>query len=59
MITGPGANLLSVVRGKATGKPFFKFRILEIDAGTVTISALTIANGNAFTGSPTSTKNKK
>ncbi len=45
-ITGPGANLLSVVRGRAAGKPLFKFRIIEIDAGNVTISGLTIANGN-------------
>ncbi len=45
-IAGPGANLLSVVRGRATGKPFFNFRILEIDSGNVTISGLTIANGS-------------
>ena len=44
-ITGPGANLLSVVRGRAQGQPFFKFRIFEIDSGNVTISGLTISNG--------------
>ncbi len=44
-ITGPGANLLSVVRGRAPFQPFFKFRIFEIDSGNVTISGLTISNG--------------
>ncbi len=44
-ITGPGANLLSVVRGRAPNKPFFNFRIFEIDSGNVTISGLTISNG--------------
>jgi hypothetical protein len=46
-INGPGANLLTVVRGRAQGLPFFHFRIFDIIAGaTVTISGLTIANGN-------------
>jgi hypothetical protein len=62
-ISGPGANLLNVVRGRAQGQPFFHFRIFDIGGGSkVTISGLTIASGNAFTGgtgSPTSTKNKK
>jgi CSLREA domain-containing protein len=49
-ISGPDANLLSVVRGRATGQPFFKFRIFEIDAGNVTISGLTIANGAGIGG---------
>ena len=49
-ITGHGANLVSVVRGRATGQPFFHFRIFDITLGSVSISGLTIANGNAFTG---------
>ncbi len=49
-INGPGANLLTVVRGRAQGLPFFHFRIFDIIAGaTVTISGLTIANGNSLT----------
>ncbi len=48
-ISGPGANLLSVVRGRAPMKPFFKFRIFDIGGGTkVTISGLTIANGSSL-----------
>ena len=47
-IQGQGANLLTVRRG--TGSP--NFRILNITAGiTVTISGLTISNGNAGSGS--------
>ncbi len=46
-ISGPGANLLSVVRSRAQGKPFFRFRIFDIGGGSkVTISGLTIVNGN-------------
>jgi Right handed beta helix region len=45
-ITGPGAKLLSVVRGRAQGQPFFHFRIFDIEVGQVTISGLTIVNGN-------------
>ncbi len=49
-INGPGANLLTVVRGRAPGQPFFHFRIFDIIAGaTVTISGLTIVNGNPLT----------
>ena len=46
-ITGPGANLLSVQRSAAGGTP--AFRIFDIAFGNfnVTISGLTIANGNA------------
>jgi hypothetical protein len=49
-INGSGANLLTVVRGRAPGQPFFHFRIFDIIAGaTVTISGLTIVNGNPLT----------
>ncbi len=46
-ITGPGANLLSLQRSAAGGTP--AFRIFDIAFGNfnVTISGLTIANGNA------------
>jgi hypothetical protein len=45
-ITGPGANLLTVQRSTAGGTP--AFRIFEIAFGnlSVTISGLTITNGN-------------
>ena len=42
-INGPGANLLTVRRSDAAGN----FRIFEIASPNVTISGLTIANGNA------------
>ncbi|MFN2638209.1 MAG: choice-of-anchor Q domain-containing protein, partial [Gemmatimonadaceae bacterium] len=46
-INGPGANLLTVQRSAAGGTP--NFRIFNIaGSSTVTISGLTIANGNAF-----------
>src|SRR5208283_3860348 len=38
-ITGPGANLLTISGGNA-------IEVLDISSGTVTISGLTIANGN-------------
>jgi CSLREA domain-containing protein len=46
-ITGPGANRLRVQRSAASGTP--NFRIFNIPSGSVnvTISGLTIANGNA------------
>jgi sugar lactone lactonase YvrE len=45
-IDGPGANLLTVRRSSAVGTP--AFRIFRIDPSqNVTISGLTIANGNA------------
>jgi hypothetical protein len=47
-ISGPGANLLSVQRSAAGGTP--NFRIFNIDANTVTISSLTIANGTVSGG---------
>ena len=44
IITGPGANLLTVRRSTAGGTP--DFRVFNIGAGsTVTISGLTISNG--------------
>ena len=43
-ISGPGANLLTVQRSAASGTP--NFRIFNIASGNVTISGLTIANGN-------------
>jgi HYR domain len=47
IITGPGANLLTVQRSTAGGTP--DFRIFDIADGNfnVTISGLTISNGNA------------
>lgn len=46
IITGPGANLLRIQRSTAGGTP--SFRVFKIQpAFTVTISGLTIANGNA------------
>jgi hypothetical protein len=47
-ITGPGANLLTVQRSTASGTP--KFRIFHIAVGNLTMSGLTIANGNADSG---------
>jgi uncharacterized repeat protein (TIGR01451 family) len=47
-IQGPGANLLSIQRSTAIGTPIF--RIFNIGSSTVTISGLTIANGNAADG---------
>ena len=47
-ITGPGANLLTVQRGRAGGQPLFYFRIFQIGTGSainVVISGLTITNG--------------
>ncbi|MEN3370959.1 MAG: hypothetical protein V7609_3102 [Verrucomicrobiota bacterium] len=42
-ITGPGANVLTVMRSAAGGTP--NFRIFQIDGGPVAISGLTISNG--------------
>jgi uncharacterized repeat protein (TIGR01451 family) len=48
-IQGPGANLLTVQRSIAVGTP--RFRIFNIQSGTVNISGLTISNGdNAANG---------
>jgi uncharacterized repeat protein (TIGR01451 family) len=47
-ITGPGANLLTVQRSTAIGTPIF--RVFNIGSATVTISGLTIANGNTADG---------
>jgi hypothetical protein len=47
-ISGPGANLLTVQRSTAVNTPLF--RIFDIVAGTVTISGLTIANGDVSGG---------
>jgi hypothetical protein len=50
-ITGPGANLLTVMRSSAGGTP--NFRIFTINNGqTVTMSGLTIANGMVSSGNP-------
>jgi CSLREA domain-containing protein len=50
-IAGPGANLLTVQRSIAGGTP--DFRIFLINSGlTVTISGLTISNGNAVGAFP-------
>ena len=47
-INGPSANLLRVQRSTAGGTP--NFRVFHINSGrTVTISGLTIANGNLIT----------
>src|SRR5437899_3212704 len=48
-ISGPGANVLTVQRSTAGGTP--QFRVFEIAIGyfNVTISGLTIANGNVPT----------
>ncbi len=46
-ISGPGANLLTVQRSTAGGTP--NFRIFNI-ASSVTLSGLTIANGNSGSG---------
>jgi uncharacterized repeat protein (TIGR01451 family) len=43
-IQGPGANLLTVQRSTAGGTP--RFRIFNIQSGTVNISGLTISNGD-------------
>jgi hypothetical protein len=49
VVTGPGANTLTVQRSTAGGTP--QFRVFAINAGrTVSISGLTISNGN-LTGS--------
>jgi Bacterial Ig-like domain (group 3) len=48
-ITGPGANLLTIQRSSAGGTPLFG--IFTINGGTtVSISGLTISNGNTSTG---------
>jgi len=47
-IQGPGANLLTVQRSTAIGTPIF--RVFNIGSATVTISGLTIANGNTADG---------
>src|SRR2546426_1146329 len=47
-ITGPGANLLTVMRSAAGGTP--NFRVFNIASGTVSISGLTISNGNGSFG---------
>ncbi|MEY2527898.1 MAG: hypothetical protein QOE73_2669 [Verrucomicrobiota bacterium] len=49
-ISGPGANLLTVQRSTAGGTP--NFRIVHIASGAfnVTISGLTISNGNTTAG---------
>lgn len=49
-ITGPGSSLLTVQRSSAGGTP--QFRIISIDSGTVSISGLTITNGNTPDGAP-------
>jgi hypothetical protein len=52
-ITGPGANLLTVQRGRGEGQPLFYFRIFKIGTGSainVAISGLTIANGKVTDG---------
>ena len=49
IISGPGANVLTVQRSTAAGTP--SFRIFTINSGkTVTISGLTITNGNVDGG---------
>jgi CSLREA domain-containing protein len=49
IVTGPGANSLTVQRNSAGGTP--NFRIFTINSGkTVQISDLTIANGNVVAG---------
>ncbi len=48
IISGPSANLLTVQRSTVSGTP--TFRIFNIALGNVTITGLTIANGNAFPG---------
>jgi len=47
-IIGPGANLLTVQRSAVIGTPIF--RVFDVQSGTVKISGLTIANGNAVDG---------
>ena len=47
-IQGPGANFLTVQRSTAIGTPIF--RVFNIGSATVTISGLTIANGNTDDG---------
>jgi len=47
-ITGPGARLLTVQR--STAAPNFRVFLITSIAGTVNISGITIANGNATTG---------
>src|SRR6266446_202299 len=47
-IQGPGANFLTVQRSTAIGTPIF--RVFNIGSATVTISGLTIANGNTADG---------
>lgn len=49
-ITGPGSNLLTVRRSSAGGTP--DFRIINIASGTVSISGLTVTNGNTPNGAP-------
>jgi hypothetical protein len=46
-ISGPGANLLTIQRSAAAGTP--NFRVFLVIANTVTISGLTISNGNVPT----------
>jgi hypothetical protein len=47
-IAGPAANQLTVMRSAAVSMP--NFRIFDITSGTVSISGLTISNGNASLG---------
>jgi len=47
-IQGPGASFLTVQRSTAIGTP--TFRVFNIGGATVTISGLTIANGNTADG---------
>lgn len=47
-ITGPGANLLTVMRSTAGATP--SFRIFNVASGIVNISGLTISNGNGGAG---------
>jgi hypothetical protein len=47
-ITGPGANVLTVMRSIAAGTP--QFRVFNIQSGTIGISNLTISNGRAADG---------
>lgn len=51
-IKGPGANLLTVQRSASSSTP--NFRIFDVTAsGTVRVSGITIANGNATSGTGT------
>jgi hypothetical protein len=50
VILGPGPDKLTVMRRAATNAP--AFRVFKIDAGTVTLSGITIKNGIALDDSP-------